>query len=315
MTWALDLDGVVWLAGRGIGGSAAAVERLRAAGERAVFLTNNSGPTVAGHVKALEAVGIACKPEDLATSAQAAASMVSPGTRAAVVGDEGVVEALVERGAIVVRPGAQADVVVVGRTTALDYAELAAAASAVRAGARFIATNTDATFPTGGPPDGLRPDEGGRVPPGAGAGPVGGGGPPDVGGGPLVAGGLLPGAGALVAFVATAAGREPEVAGKPHPPMASLVRSRYGELTVVAGDRPDTDGRFAKLVGARFGLVLSGVTSRADLPVEPAPDAVADDLAQLVSAFLGGRWPQGHTFGPSEQGEGPHCLDPPAQKM
>jgi ribonucleotide monophosphatase NagD (HAD superfamily) len=64
--------------------------------------------------------------------------------------------------------------------------------------------------------------------------------------------------------------------------MAALVRSRYGDLAMVAGDRPDTDGLFAKLVGAHFGLVLTGVTLRSDLPVEPAPDAVGDDLLSLV---------------------------------
>jgi ribonucleotide monophosphatase NagD (HAD superfamily) len=141
---------------------------------------------------------------------------------------------------------------------------LAAAASAVRAGARFIATNSDATFPTGGP-DAATP----------GAGHAGDD-------------GLLPGAGALVAFVATAAGRQPEVAGKPHPPMATLVRARFGELRMVAGDRPDTDGLFAKLVGARFGLVLSGVTRPADLPVEPTPDLVGDDLLALARQYLAG---------------------------
>jgi ribonucleotide monophosphatase NagD (HAD superfamily) len=53
----------------------------------------------------------------------------------------------------------------------------------------------------------------------------------------------------------------------------------------MVGDRPDTDGRFAMALGYRFGLVLSGVT--AALPVEPAPDLVADDLAALVDAELG----------------------------
>ena len=250
MTWAVDLDGVVWLAGRGIPGSADAVAELRQAGERVVFLTNNSGPLVAGHVRALAAIGIECAPADVATSAQAAASMLPAGSRAAIVGDEGVVEALRARGVLIVGPRDQPDAVVVGRTIELDYSTLAAAASAVRAGSRFIATNTDATFPTGDAGDGL-----------------------------------LPGAGALVAFVATAAGRQPEIAGKPHEAMAALVRARHGELSMVAGDSPGTDGLFAKLVGARFGLVLSGVTARADLPVEPAPDLVADDLIGLVRQY------------------------------
>jgi 4-nitrophenyl phosphatase len=247
VTWALDLDGVVWLARRGIAGSSEAVSELRRSGERVVFLTNNSGPLVAEHLRALAAVGIECLPEDLTTSAQAAASMLAPGCRAAVVGDEGIREALEARGVAVVDVREEPGAVVVGRTVELDNTALAGAASAVRSGARFVATNTDATFPTG---------EAGAD--------------------------LLPGAGALVAFVGTAAGRGPEVAGKPHEAMAALAMERYGKLDMVVGDRPDTDGLFAKLVRARFGLVLSGVTRRSDLPVEPAPALVGDDLLSLV---------------------------------
>jgi ribonucleotide monophosphatase NagD (HAD superfamily) len=70
--------------------------------------------------------------------------------------------------------------------------------------------------------------------------------------------------------------------------MAALVKSRYGSVSVVAGDRPETDGLFAKLTGSRFGLVLSGVTKASDLPVEPAPDMVAEDLAELVKVYLAG---------------------------
>ncbi|MDA8300955.1 MAG: HAD-IIA family hydrolase [Actinomycetota bacterium] len=248
MTWAVDLDGVVWLAGEALPGAAEAVEQLRRAGDRVVFLTNNSGPRLAGHLAKLAAVGIRCEAGDLVTSAEAAASLISPGSRVAVVGDEGIYEALAERSVEVVAPHDSPSAVVVGRTVELDYDELAAAAGAVRAGARFVATNTDATFPTGD--------------------------------------GLLPGAGALVAFLATASGREPEVAGKPHEAMANLVRRRYGQVEVMAGDRPDTDGLFAKRLGARFGLVFSGVTRRDDLPVEPAPDLVADDLAGLVREYV-----------------------------
>jgi 4-nitrophenyl phosphatase len=251
LTWALDLDGVVWLAGRAIAGSAQAVRELHEAGERTVYLTNNSAPLVADHLKALAAAGIECPPEDLTTSAQAAASMLKQGCRAAVVGDVGVHEALGARGVQIVEARDRPDAVVVGRTIEIDYWTLARAARAVREGARFIATNTDATFPTGDDGDGL-----------------------------------VPGNGALVAFVATASGRDPEVAGKPCPAMAALVAERYGHLTMMAGDRPDTDGQFANLVGAPFGLVLSGVTGRSDLPVEPAPALVGDDLLSLVRLYL-----------------------------
>lgn len=248
MVWLLDLDGVVWLAGKAIPGAAEAVDQLGQNGERVVFLTNNSGPTVADYKRLLGEAGIPAQDLELVTSAQAAATMLEPGSTAAVVGGPGITEALDERGVEVVAAGARPAAVVAGRSAQLDYDELAAAASAIRDGSRFVATNTDATFPTP-------------------AGP-------------------LPGAGAVVAFLATASGRQPEVAGKPNPPAAELVKQRYGRVEVVVGDRPDTDGRFARAVGARFVLVLSGVTAEADLPVDPEPDEVAPDLAAVVERHL-----------------------------
>jgi len=133
-----------------------------------------------------------------------------------------------------------------------DFDGLTRAADAARAGARFVATNMDPTYP--------------------------------------IHGGVVPGAGALVAAVATAAGRAPEVAGKPEGPMADLVRSRYGNAGVVIGDRPSTDGAFAAALGWPFALVMSGVAgSVGGEPVpDPAPPFVADDLVRLAPLLLGG---------------------------
>ncbi|MFM7063378.1 MAG: HAD hydrolase-like protein, partial [Actinomycetes bacterium] len=142
--------------------------------------------------------------------------------------------------------------VVVGACSTWDRSRVGMVADAVRAGARFVATNDDATFPTSGP-----------------AGPR-----------------LLPGNGALIAAVAVASGVAPEVAGKPHRAMADLIEARHGRVDVVVGDRPDTDGGLARSLGADFALVLSGVTTRDDLPVEPGPRWVAADLAALVDMVL-----------------------------
>ena len=84
-----------------------------------------------------------------------------------------------------------------------------------------------------------------------------------------------------------ASGATPRIAGKPHQPMADLIMERAGEGGIVVGDRADTDGLFARTLGFRFGLVLSGVVKEADLPVEPAPDEVAPDLLILVERLLG----------------------------
>lgn len=250
MLWVFDLDGVVWLAGHAIPGSPEAVDRLRRLGHRAAFVTNNSGPTVAEYVERLAGAGITIDPGELVTSSQAAASLIEPGTPTAFVGGPGVEEALVARGVRLVDVGDGPEAVVVGRSLRLDFAELAAAASAIRGGARFVATNTDATFPTPAGPE--------------------------------------PGAGALIAYLQVGSGATAEVAGKPEAAMARLVQARHGDADVVVGDRAETDGAFAERIGAPFVLVLTGVTKRSDLPVDPPPAVVADDLAGAVEAVLAG---------------------------
>ena len=251
MSWVLDLDGVVWLADVPIAGSVEAIERLRAVGTRVVFMSNNSDPTVGDYVAKLGRMGISASADDVITSAQAAAAMLEPGSTALVCGGPGVEEALTERGVKTVRVGS-ADAVVVGWHRDFDYTRLDAAFSAVAAGARLIGTNDDPTYPT---PDGP-----------------------------------LPGGGALLAAVAYAAGVTPEVAGKPNKPIVELLRARVATTEVVVGDRPSTDGALAANLGARFGLVLSGVTtlseSNAYDAADPAKVIVGPDLAAIVDDAL-----------------------------
>jgi len=246
VTWALDLDGVLWLADTVIPGAGQAVEELRSRGQRVVFLTNNSSLTVEEYLAKLERTGISTGAEDLVTSAQAGASLVEPGETALVCAGPGVEEALRQRGVETVREG-DADAVVVGWHRDFDLGRLAAAMRAVLGGARLVGTNDDATFPT---PDGP-----------------------------------MPGAGSILAAIAYATGTEPVVAGKAHRPMADLIKDRVGAVAVVVGDRPSTDGLMAGQLGARFALVLSGVTKDDDLPAEPAPDLVAADLAAVVEQY------------------------------
>jgi HAD superfamily hydrolase (TIGR01450 family) len=248
----LDLDGVVWLTGRPIPGSDEAVATLRGAGVRVLFATNNSAPTKAELHRRLRACGITAPDDDLLTSADVAAAMLAPGSTAIVVGEDGVIESLAARGVTVIPEGA-ADTVVVGLDQHLTYADLARAAAAVRAGARLVGTNDDATLPTP-------------------SGPV-------------------PGAGSILAAVSVASGAEPEIAGKPHRPTADAVEARVGagELRAVVGDRPSTDGALAAQLGVPFALVLSGVTPRADaedLDGGIRPAAVESDLLALVRTCL-----------------------------
>ena len=245
MTIVCDLDGVIWLADAPIPGSAQAVADLRAAGHRILFVTNNSFAPAREVEEKLARMSIAAR-GDVVTSAQALATLVSTGERVMLCAGPGAAEELVAAGAVLVEGDGRVDSVVVGFHRSFDYEEMRRAALAVRGGARLLATNDDATYPT---PDGP-----------------------------------IPGGGAILAAIATAAGAEPVVAGKPYPAMAAVVRSRVEgpiEDVVMVGDRLETDGRLAAAIGCRFALVLTGVTSTADVP-DPPPAFVASDLAHLV---------------------------------
>jgi HAD superfamily hydrolase (TIGR01450 family) len=259
MVWVLDLDGVVWLGETPIPGSLGAIGALRKSVDRVLFLTNNSSMTVAAYLDKMAGLGLHCEPEDLCTAAQAGAALVEAGETVLVCGGPGTTEAVEARGARAVRelePGI--DAVLVGWHRDFDFSRLTAAFRAVHQGARLIGTNDDPTYPT--------------------------------------ADGPLPGGGSIVAAVAYASGVQPVFGGKPNEPAAQLVFERLGwgpnpsvrqrQSITMVGDRPSTDGGMARRLGGNFGLVLSGVTSEADLPVEPNPDFVAADLATLVRSLI-----------------------------
>lgn len=248
VAWVIDLDGVVWLGQEPIPGSVEAVARLRAAGHQVVFVTNSAEAPVADVEAKLAGIGIEADGEVI-TSALAAASVLDPGSTAFALAGPGVLEALEARD-VTVRPEGPVDAVVVGFHHDFDYDRLRKAHRAVWQGARLVATNADPTYPTSDGP--------------------------------------IPGAGSILAALVTAAGVEAEVAGKPYPPIAALVRELIGDGPhVLVGDRPSTDGLLAAELGVRFGLVLSGSTDADDLEGEElAPDRIADDLAALVDAEL-----------------------------
>ncbi|MFM8311501.1 MAG: HAD-IIA family hydrolase [Ilumatobacteraceae bacterium] len=261
-----DLDGVVWLTRDPIPGSADAVARLRAAGHRVLFVTNNSSVKVEDQEAALERIGIPAA-GDVLTSAMAAAGLLESGSTAYACASAGVVQALEGRGVRIVSAeevdgGTHPDAVVVGWHRHFDFDGLHRAAAAVRSGARLVATNNDATYPT--------------------------------------ADGLIPGGGAILAAVETAAGTTATIAGKPFEPMAALVRewlgSGWSTDAVMVGDRPSTDGRFARQLGCRAALVWSGVTA-AGAAVEPAPDIECADLAAVADLVLGGGMPASTVLG------------------
>ena len=249
-----DLDGVVWLAHQPIPGSVDAIARLRTAGHRVLFVTNNSSARVEVQEESLLAIGIPAT-GDVLTSATAAAMLIEPGERVLVCGGEGVVQAVAARGVVIVDGAGDRDVdaVVVGFHRTFDYEAMLRASRAAANGARLIGTNDDATYPT---PDGP-----------------------------------IPGGGAILASIVIASGVVPIIAGKPYEPMAALVRSTIGDSAlrgaVMIGDRPETDGLMAATLGCRYAHVETGVTAPG-ATVVPHPDLIAADLAAVAKVLIGG---------------------------
>ena len=246
MTWALDLDGVVWLGDKVIQGVGESITFLREKGEQVFFVTNNSGRTVSEVEEKLNSFNI--EPNGgVITSAMAMATLLSPDETVLTLCGKGAVEEMEKVGAKPVKDG-KADSVVVGFHEDFDYCKLTAALQAIDAGARLLATNDDLTYPSH---DGIRP-----------------------------------GAGSILASLVAATEAVPEIAGKPYQPMCDLLNELSGGNGIMVGDRPDTDGRFAKNLGWDFGLVLSGVTKKSDLPVDPPHDFLADDLPDMVEQIF-----------------------------
>ena len=251
--WLIDLDGVVWLADEPIAGASAAIRALRNAGHRVAFFTNNSFSTRAEMLEKFSCHGIEVASEDLLSSSQAAAALLPSGSRATVLGGAGISEALREREIEVIDLDSldrsdRIDSVVIGLDRRLTFDRLARACRAIADGASFLATNDDATYPT--------------------------------------ADGVLPGGGALVAAVEYATRVHPVVAGKPHPPSIELATEILGHVSVMVGDRSETDGEFARGLGAAFVMVRSGVTSPS-ASVIPTPDFDGPDLLSVVAEVLG----------------------------
>jgi len=256
----VDLDGVVYRGPVPVPGMPELLAARVAGGDAVVYATNNSRWHRTDYLARLRGMGAPVTPEAVVTAARATALLLAGEGRtrcAMVFGGPGLARELRDVGISTVAPtphglAARPDVVVVGVDFALRYERLSIAAEAVRRGARFVATNRDPVYPG--------------------------------------ADGLKAGAGAIVAALAVAAEREPEVVvGKPGPRLFEAAAAAVGipaGAAVVIGDGQKTDIRAAHAVGARSVLMMTGVTTTAhlaDVPPEERPTAVAHDAGELAA--------------------------------
>ncbi|MFJ8853914.1 HAD hydrolase-like protein [Streptomyces sp. NPDC102437] len=268
----LDLDGVVYAGGHAIVHAVDSLGAAREGGMHLAYVTNNALRTPAAVAAHLTELGVPAESADVITSAQAVARLMADqlpsGARVLVVGGEGLRVALRERGLVPVESADDEPVAVAQGYGGPDMAwgRFAEAAYAIARGVPWFASNTDLTIPS--------------------------------------ARGIAPGNGAAVEVVRIATGAEPQVAGKPLPPMHRETVLRTGaERPLVVGDRLDTDIEGAFNGGVDSLLVLTGVTEAAQLvaaPPEHRPTYVDADLRGLLTGqpevaesgegFVCGQW-------------------------
>jgi 4-nitrophenyl phosphatase len=249
----VDMDGVLYRGSEAIPGTQEFVKFLREQGIGFVLATNNSTRTPRQYVDKLAGMGVSIRPEEVLTSALATADYMAgialPGSRVFVVGENGLRAALGNAGFELVEE--DAEYVVAGMDFHVCYERLAQATLLIRAGARFVGTNPDKTFPSEQ--------------------------------------GILPGAGSLLAFLETATGVAPTVIGKPETAMMEQALARMeaqADTCAVVGDRLETDILAGQRAGLATLLVLTGITDQAMLEqAEVRPDLVFDDVAHLIRAW------------------------------
>lgn len=254
-----DMDGVLYRGKQALPGVNEIIAALEARGLPYLLATNNSTATPADYVRRMAGYGVTVTESHLQTSATATRDYLKrelpDGAVLLPIGAAALTEQLQAGTTFKITDDPAEDVaaVVVGLDQGFTYERMTRSMKAIRNGARFIATNADATLP--------------------------------------VEDGVLPGAGTMIAAIATASGRQPTVIGKPETLMMTSAVAQLGtsaSKTVMIGDRLDTDILAAARAGLTTALVLTGVTTRDDLAgSDIVPDYVFTDLPAITRELAG----------------------------
>lgn len=247
--WLTDMDGVLVHEDKALPGAADLIDQWRQQDKPFLVLTNNSIYTPRDLSARLARTGIDVPEEQLWTSALATAAFLrdqAPRGSAFVIGESGLTTAMHESGFVM--NDADPDFVVLGETRTYSFEAITQGIRLINAGARFISTNPDVTGPS--------------------------------------AHGALPATGAVAALITSATKQQPYVVGKPNPMMFRSAMNKLGahsERTGMIGDRMDTDVIAGIEAGLHTILVLTGVTSKADLKQYPfRPREVLESIADLL---------------------------------
>ncbi|MEE9616939.1 MAG: HAD-IIA family hydrolase [Anaerolineae bacterium] len=250
--YVFDLDGTVYLGNALMPGAKRTVETLRAAGSRVVFLSNKPLQTRADYAAKLTRLSIPTSPDEVINSSWVLARWLqdeAPGAALFVIGEPPLLAELRAAGFHLTEEPTEVEFVVASFDRTFDYRKLQIAFDAIRAGARFIATNADRYCPT----------------------PEGG----------------LPDAAAVIGALEGCTGKQVEVVvGKPSPITARATLNHIqlpASECIIVGDRLETDIRMGQEAGMATGVVLTGVTTPGDLAASDIqPDYVLRRLDELL---------------------------------
>nr|WP_062986134.1 HAD-IIA family hydrolase [Nocardia salmonicida] len=249
LSYLTDMDGVLVHEDQLIPGADEFLAELRANEIPFLVLTNNSIRTPRDLQARLRHTGLDIPEESIWTSALATATFLAdqrPNGTAYVVGESGLTTALHEIGYVLT--DSDPDYVVLGETRTYSFEAITTAIRLVDRGAKFIATNPDATGPSRD--------------------------------------GVLPATGSVAALITRATGKEPYYVGKPNPLMMRSALRQIGahsQSTVMIGDRMDTDVIAGLEAGMRTVLVTSGISTKASVEAYPfRPTMVVDSVADLI---------------------------------
>jgi NagD protein len=247
-----DLDGTIYLGDRLLPGAGEVIQRLRA-DRRVVFLSNNPTSTRENYAARLSAMGLPTAPHEVVNSSLVMIQWLSremPGCRVFAVSEQPLKDELAAAGFALVERASAIDVVIASFDRTFHYDKLQIAFDAIRAGARFVATNADRYCP------------------------VPGGGEPDA-------------AAVIAAIEACTATKVEVVVGKPSPIMIRAVAEIMQlplERCLMVGDRLETDIAMGRAAGMATALVLTGATTPALLGAsEIQPDYVLEHLGGLIA--------------------------------
>ncbi len=265
------MDGVLWRGMEPMEKLADLFGLLRERGIGHVMATNNASKTPAQYVEKLAKLGVPVAEWQILSSAETTATYLAQnypkGTSVYVVGGDGLHQGIRKHGLHVINQQGQfnairqpsdikgeldaAEIVVVGLTPSVTYADLAAATYYVNQGARFIGSNPDVNFPS----------EIGR----------------------------LPGAGALIAVVELSTGVTPTIIGKPERYIFDEAVRRLNAdptTTIMVGDRLNTDIVGAHNAGLPSLLVLSGIATYEEATTASIqPTHILPNIAALYDAL------------------------------